>query len=568
MSTLRDRALGAAILLLAAASRLPAQTATAGNEVTTTHLGNELNPTVIADGAGGAFVAFKLPYRSAVLPAEIVVAHVLPSAAPHPEWFALPMTPLGSLPQGTPPGPTHAPIAPSGRALAFADYANATGTVDLIREVGANGAEPSYPGFKPTYAYTVLTALPRSDGGALVLSKATGENINCLATVVAPNGTGTEVLNVINVGNGTFATAPSDRIAAVPSGTDGALAVLQLPQITSTFTGTDLVATRIDATGHATWIPSHRVVTSATRDQYEVVAATDGADGSIFVWRDLRTIATGSDIYGMRLLPTGALATGWTAGGKALCAVAGEQSSPAIVSDDAGGAWLAWVDGRVMDDAGEIFYTHVLGNGTIAAGFPVGGKALCAAPGTQSSVQLARDGSGGCFAVWLDARDGETDLYGQHFNAAGNATGSWLANGSPLCTDPTEQGSLAIEKVSTGRAIVAWNDTRSGSFRVYSLLLDASFVSLDAPPAGHAALALAARANPARGAVELRLDALDEGDVRVTLYDVSGRALAERTVSGPARRADVRFDRLPPGLYFAVAGQRGAVASTRVAVVR
>jgi hypothetical protein len=267
------------------------------------------------------------------------------------------------------------------------------------------------------------------------------------------------------------------------------------------------------------------------------------------------------------MLANGSLATGWATGGKPLCTAAGEQTAPVMVSDDAGGAWLAWVDGR--DTLGtDIYYTHVLANGTVAVGFPTGGKALCAAPGSQGSVQLARDGSGGCFAVWLDPRDGEVDLYGQHLDVGGNPTTGWVANGSPLSTDPTAQGSSAIERVSAGRAIVAWNDTRSGSLRVYALVLDATHGALDVPAPATTRIALAARANPAHGAVELRLDALEAGDVRVTLYDVGGRALAERTVAGPARTGAVRFDGLPPGLYFAVAGQRGAVASTRVAVVR
>ena len=559
------RGLAAIALLLLLAPRLSAQPATAGVAVATTHVADELNPSVVADGLGGAYVGFKLPYRSASLPAEIVVSHVLPSGAPHPDWQALPMTPAGSLLQAN-TGPARV-LAPSGEVLAFADLTNGTGTVDLTRKVGESGADPSYPGFKPTYPYLVFTALPRTDGGALILSKAQGGLINCLATVVSPTGTGTEVFNTIDIGNGTYASVGNDRMAAVPSGVNGAIVVIQLPQVFNTLTGTDLVAVRIDATGNAVWGPVHRLLSAAARDQTDPAATSDDADGLIVAWRDGRNTATGSDIYAQRLLSNGTVATGWTAGGKAICTASGPQTAPAIAPDGAGGAWFAWVDGR--DTTGtDIYYTHVLANGTIAVGYPAGGKALCAAPGSQTSVQLARDGSGGCFAVWLDPRDGEVDLYGEHFDFAGNATAGWIANGSALCTDPTAQASPAIDIVSPGRAIVAWSDSRLGSQAVFALVLDATHGALDAPPARIARLALAARANPARGALELSVDAAEAGEVHVALYDVGGRILAKRTVAGPARAADVRFDRLSPGLYFAVAGQRGAIASTRVAVVR
>src|SRR5262249_30178725 len=150
---------------------------------------------------GGAFIGFKLPYRSVAQPSEIVVAHVNAAAGRDSAWQALPMTPAGSVPQGNPPGPTRVVMGPSGQALAFSDFGSGTGTLNLAREVGATGPIPGYTPFKPTYEYTVLNAIPRSDGGAMVLSKAQGST-NCLATILAPGGAGTEILNHLNVGNG------------------------------------------------------------------------------------------------------------------------------------------------------------------------------------------------------------------------------------------------------------------------------------------------------------------------------------------------------------------------------
>jgi len=239
-----------------------------------------------------------------------------------------------------------------------------------------------------------------------------------------------------------------------------------------------------------------------------------------------------------------------------------------MASDDAGGAWIAWVDERDTLSGPNIFFTHMLASGTPAAGFPTGGRALCAATGIQSEVQIVRDGSGGLFALWLDARDGETDLYAQHLDTSGNPTAGWAANGVAVCTDPTAQSGPALGAVSSGRAIAAWSDPRTGTAVVYAAALDATKGVLGVPAPATARLALAPRTNPGRGSVDVRIDAAGPGEVRVQVFDVSGRLRAERSISGPTQAFAVRFERLEPGVYLVSALQDGARSLARVAVLR
>src|ERR1051325_8635152 len=105
-------ALATASILLAAASA-HAQTATAGTPVSDTHLADESHAGVLADGTGGAYVGYKIAYRSASFPAEIAVARVLPAAGRHPDWSPLPMPPTGSTAENNPPS------GPPGRAPAW-----------------------------------------------------------------------------------------------------------------------------------------------------------------------------------------------------------------------------------------------------------------------------------------------------------------------------------------------------------------------------------------------------------------------------------------------------------------
>jgi hypothetical protein len=73
----------------------------------------------------------------------------------------------------------------------------------------------------------------------------------------------------------------------------------------------------------------------------------DDAGGAIVVWRDFRNGAT-SDVYAQRVDATGT--PQWTANGTAICVEANNQEWPAIVSDGAGGAIIAWQDARFFWD--------------------------------------------------------------------------------------------------------------------------------------------------------------------------------------------------------------------------
>lgn len=329
----------------------------------------------------------------------------------------------------------------------------------------------------------------------------------------------------------------------------------------------DLVAVRLDANGNMLWNPVYRVVSSAAKDQTEQVMATDDADGTIIAWRDDRSL-TRPDIYALRLMADGTFAPGWPASGTVVSNLARSQYTPAIERDGAGGAWIAWTDERDTLSGPDLYFTHILASGSFAAGFAATGRVLCNAAGSQTGLKITRDGSGGFFAVWLDARDGETDLYAQHVNASGNPTAGWAAGGNPVCTEGSPQAQAAVSWVSNGRAIAAWKDARTGTDIVYAAALDAARGVLDGPRVASGRLSLAAGANPTRGAVELRLDSPDGGEVTVTLYDVSGRVQAEQVVAGPTHAASVRFAGLRPGLYFANATRGGVRAGARVAVTR
>src|SRR5436190_21124621 len=98
MRTARVRAT-LVVAMLITASRTHAQTATAGTPVADTHLAAETNASVLPDGARGAYVGFKIAWRSASLPAEIAAGHVTAWAGRERGRIALPVGPGGVLRQ-------------------------------------------------------------------------------------------------------------------------------------------------------------------------------------------------------------------------------------------------------------------------------------------------------------------------------------------------------------------------------------------------------------------------------------------------------------------------------------
>ena len=49
---------------------------------------------------------------------------------------------------------------------------------------------------------------------------------------------------------------------------------------------------------------------------------------------------------------------------------------------------------------------------------------------------------------------------------------AWLANGTPLCIDPSDQLQLVTQSDGTGGAYLAWTDARTGTYLIYALHID------------------------------------------------------------------------------------------------
>jgi predicted lipoprotein with Yx(FWY)xxD motif len=229
----------------------------------------------------------------------------------------------------------------------------------------------------------------------------------------------------------------------------------------------DIYAQRVNASGAVQWTANGVALCTATGDQWSPMITSDGAGGAIVTWYDYRS--GNSDIYAQRLNASGT--PQWTANGVAICTAAADQQLPQITSDGTGGAIVTWTDFRSGSNT-DIYAQRLNASGAVQ--WTTDGVALCAATNSQSSPTIISDGAGGAIVTWTDYRSGTNyDIYAQRVNASGAV--QWTANGVALCTATNSQSSPKITSDGAGGAIVAWYDYRSGiNYDIYIQKLNAS----------------------------------------------------------------------------------------------
>jgi hypothetical protein len=158
----------------------------------------------------------------------------------------------------------------------------------------------------------------------------------------------------------------------------------------------------------------------------------------------------------------------WSVNGVPLCTAVNRQSSPEIVTDGSGGAFVAWVDTRDNPSTYHIYAQHVLASGAVdpawtAANGNANGTPLCTAVGGGNYPTIVTDGSGGAIVTWTNYLG--AGIYAQHLLASGIVDSVWTAangnaGGTPLCTASGKQYAPTIVTDGAHGAIVTWTDLR------------------------------------------------------------------------------------------------------------
>ena len=227
----------------------------------------------------------------------------------------------------------------------------------------------------------------------------------------------------------------------------------------------------------------------------------------------------------------------WTADGVPAGAGPGDQVTPALVSDGAGGVIVVCSDSRASRY--DIYAQRLNSQGRPL--WAAGGIVLCAAPDDQTNPQVVSDGAGGAIVTWQDFRGGQLDIYAQRVDAGGRPI--WDSDGIPLCTAIRNQSTPVIAPDGADGAIVVWQDARAGDLLrdIYAQRVDGTGTirwALDGVPFHSARVARPAIASDGFGGAYVAWeDSLTSLESEIAAQRVDAAGAAQWTSGGVALTA-------------------------------
>jgi hypothetical protein len=246
-------------------------------------------------------------------------------------------------------------------------------------------------------------------GGAIVTwTDGRNGNVDIYAQRVDASGTVQWAANGVSL---CTATSSGQYPTIVSDGAGGAVVTWSDGRSGSSL---DIYAQRVNASGTVQWAANGVGLCTVPNHQQSPTIISDGEGGAVVTWYDYRS--WNNDIYAQRVNASGVVQ--WTVNGVALCTATGDQSLPVIVSDGAGGAIVTWSDYRSGDY--DIYAQKVNASGSIR--WAIDGVSLCTASGRQTIPAIVSDGAWGAIVAWNDDRNADNrDIYAQRVDANGFA---------------------------------------------------------------------------------------------------------------------------------------------------
>jgi hypothetical protein len=218
----------------------------------------------------------------------------------------------------------------------------------------------------------------------------------------------------------------------------------------------DTYVQRINSAGVVQWTANGVAICTAVDGQYEPAIVLSGSGGAIISWADYRS-GVNNDIYAQQVNSSGVVQ--WAANGVVICGAADEQNTVFIDSDGANGAIITWSDLR-SGSTNDVYAQRI--NSTGAVQWTANGVVISATTNDQNVPVIISNGTGGAIITWNDYRNGnDIDIYAQQINGAGAV--QWTANGVAIATSVDDNDVPVIVSDGSGGAIISWSDYRNGN---------------------------------------------------------------------------------------------------------
>lgn len=213
----------------------------------------------------------------------------------------------------------------------------------------------------------------------------------------------------------------------------------------------------------ATWFDAGNPVCVEAGDQHDPAIVSDGAGGAIIAFSDQREMTAYTDLYAQRIDLDGNIL--WGVGGVPICTVSSDQERPMVVSDGDGGAIILWRDMRSETGWAQIYVQRVDPDGNRL--WTAGGVLLSGMVFLEEDPGFISDGAGGAFVCWTEARPTtDFDVFAQRLGPGGEKL--WGPDGIIVCGAEDAQYYPSLVSDGAGGVYAAWGDRRPGSY--YAML--------------------------------------------------------------------------------------------------
>lgn len=225
----------------------------------------------------------------------------------------------------------------------------------------------------------------------------------------------------------------------------------------------DIFVQRVDADGTPLWMTDGIAICTATDNQSNPLITSDGAGGAYIVWIDYRDGYPG--FFAQRINGNGIVQ--WTSNGEVVNNITGDKGNPAILLDSLGGLIVAW--DNVAVGGNDILVQRLDSDGNMK--YAASGQSICAADGYQMYPQIISDELGGAIIAWYDRRNGiDWDVYTQRITNLGSTL--WTINGEAICTVSGPQNLTGLVRDDMRGAIITWYDYRISGPGIYAQRID------------------------------------------------------------------------------------------------
>ncbi|MBN2031236.1 hypothetical protein JW824_13460, partial [bacterium] len=304
-------------------------------------------------------------------------------------------------------------------------------------------------------------------GGAILVwvDKRNGSTSDLYAQRVDISGSSLWTLNGVPI---TTATGNQSSHIVIGDGVGGVFVVWQ--DYRNGYSNIDIYAQRLSSSGIQLWTLDGLSVCSASLNQMSPDMDTTGTH-LVICWEDSRS--GNSDIYAQMVDQNGVPL--WSSNGVPISAVSGTQASCKVVRDGEGGGIVTWSDNRNLYD---IYAQRVTSSGAVL--WTANGLVVNESAEYQVSPELVSDNTGGALIAWKDYRSGsDYGLYVQWIDSDGSLL--WQEEGVPIVLEDAavSQSHLAVPDESGG-LITLWQDSRDGKSDIYTQLAN-DILSFSAP---------------------------------------------------------------------------------------